>query len=121
VTSVACGLWLPAFAASGLQDPEPFLRWPGAGDARRADGVISGRFEIRPAWNLKPSERYVSGSSAGNAVRMWQRWCHRAQKESVMGLGKKAKHDAKAVKGKTKKDAGKVKHKGKKAKNAAKH
>ena len=38
-----------------------------------------------------------------------------------MGLGKKAKREAKAVKGKTKKDAGKVKHKGKKAKNAAKH
>ena len=36
-----------------------------------------------------------------------------------MGLGKKAKREAKAVKGKTKKDAGKVKHKGKKAKNAA--
>jgi hypothetical protein len=29
VTSIACGLWLLAFAASGLQDPEPFLRWPG--------------------------------------------------------------------------------------------
>ena len=43
------------------------------------------------------------------------------QKELVMGLGKKAKREAKAVKGKTKKDAGKVKHKGKKAKNAAKH
>jgi hypothetical protein len=42
-------------------------------------------------------------------------------KESVMGLGKKAKNKAKAVKGKTKKDAGKVKHKGKKAKNAVKH
>jgi hypothetical protein len=42
-------------------------------------------------------------------------------KEPVMGLGKKAKREAKAVKGKTKKDAGKVKHKGKKAKNAAKH
>jgi hypothetical protein len=42
-------------------------------------------------------------------------------KESVMGLGKKAKNKAKAVKGKAKKDAGKVKHKGKKAKNAAKH
>jgi hypothetical protein len=42
-------------------------------------------------------------------------------KEPVMGLGKKAKNKAKAVKGKTKKDAGKVKHKGKKAKNAAKH
>jgi hypothetical protein len=42
-------------------------------------------------------------------------------REPVMGLGKKAKREAKAVKGKTKKDAGKVKHKGKKAKNAAKH
>ena len=42
-------------------------------------------------------------------------------KELVMGLGKKAKNKAKAVKGKTKKDAGKVKHKGKKAKNAVKH
>jgi len=41
-------------------------------------------------------------------------------KEPVMGLGKKAKREAKAVKGKAKKDAGKVKHKGKKAKNAAK-
>ena len=52
---------------------------------------------------------------------MWQRWCPGMQKESVMGLGKKAKHEARAVKGKTKKAAGKVKHKGKKAKNAAKH
>jgi hypothetical protein len=43
------------------------------------------------------------------------------EKESVMGLGKKAKHKTKAAKGKTRKDAGKVKHKGKKAKNAAKH
>jgi hypothetical protein len=58
---------------SGPQDPEPFLCWPGAGDARRTDGLISARFELRPAWNLKPSERYVAGSSAGNAVRMWQR------------------------------------------------
>jgi hypothetical protein len=41
--------------------------------------------------------------------------------ESVMGVAKKAKHEAKAAKRKTKKDAGKVKHKGKKAKNAAKH
>jgi hypothetical protein len=56
-----------------------------------------------------------------NAVRMWLRWCRRTRKEPVMGLGKKAKREAKAVKGKTKKGAGKVKHKGKKAKNAAKH
>ena len=40
---------------------------------------------------------------------------------SVMGVAKKAKHEAKAAKRKTKKDAGKVKHKGKKVKNAAKH
>jgi hypothetical protein len=41
--------------------------------------------------------------------------------EPVMGVAKKAKRDAKAVKHKGKKDAGKVKHKGKKAKKAAKH
>jgi hypothetical protein len=70
---------------------------------------------------MEPSERRVSGSSAGNVVHMWQRWCRRTQRRSVMGLGKKAKNKAKAVKGKTKKDAGKVKRKGKKAKNAAKH
>ncbi len=35
-----------------------------------------------------------------------------------MGVGKKAKHKAKVVKGKTKKGARKVKHEGKKAKNA---
>ena len=36
-----------------------------------------------------------------------------------MGLGQKAKREAKAVKGKTKKDADKVKRKGKKAKMSA--
>jgi hypothetical protein len=77
------------------------------------------RFELHPAWKLL--ERRVSGSSAGNVVRVWQRWCRRTQKESAMGVGKKAKNKAKAVKGKTKKDAGKVKHKGKKAKNAVTH
>ena len=98
-----------------------FLRGPGTGDARRAGDAISGRFEPHPAWNLKPSKRRVSGSSAGNAVRRWQRWVLQDTKEPAMGVGKKAKNKAKAVKGKTKKDAGKVKHKGKKAKNAAKH
>jgi len=44
-----------------------------------------------------------------------------SEEESVMGVAKKAKHDAKAVKHKGKKDAGKVTHKGKKAKKAAKH
>ena len=120
--------WLLAFAASGLQGPEPFLRWPGAADARSADGVMSGRFEPHPAWNMEPSEHRVSGSSAGTRS-VWgsaggagrKRSCRRTQKEPVMGLGKKAKREAKAVKGKAKKDVGKVKHKGKKAKNAAKH
>jgi hypothetical protein len=75
------------------------------------------RFELHPAWNLK---RRVSGSSAGNAAVYGSLVLHYT-KEPFMGLGKKAKNKAKAVKGKTKKDAGKVKHKGKKAKNAAKH
>jgi hypothetical protein len=43
------------------------------------------------------------------------------EEESVMGVAKKARHEAKAAKSKAKKDAGKVKHKGKKVKNAAKH
>ena len=47
--------------------------------------------------------------------------CPRAREELVMGVAKKAKGDAKAVKHKGKKGAGKVKHKGKKAKKAAKH
>ena len=88
---------------------------------RRAHAVMSGRFELHPAWNMESPERRVSGSSAENAVRMWQRWVPQDTREPVMGVGKKAKRDAKAVKGKTKKGAGKVKHKGKKAKNAAKH
>ena len=53
----------------------------------------------------KPLDRGVSGD----------------EEEPVMGVAKKAKHEAKAAKSKIKKDAGKVKHKGKKAKNAAKH
>ena len=69
---------------------------------------------------MEPSECRVSGTSAGSAVRMRQCWYQDAR-ESVMGLGKKAKRDAKAVKSKTKKDARKVKRKGKKAKHAAKH
>jgi hypothetical protein len=48
-------------------------------------------------------------------------WRANNKEESVMGVVKKAKHDAKAAKGKSKKDAGKVKHKGKKVKKAAKH
>jgi hypothetical protein len=114
-------VWLLAFAASGLQGPEPFLGRPGAADARSAHDMISGRFELHPARNMEPSERRVSGSSAGTRSVCGGAGCRRTQKEPVMGLGKKAKREAKAVKGKTKKDAGKVKHKGKKAKNAAKH
>jgi hypothetical protein len=89
-------------------------------NGRRGDGVISGRFELHPAWTPGASGSPRLRQLSWNAVRMWQRWCREIQEESVMGLGKKAKNKAKAVKGKTKKDAGKVKHKGKKAKNAAK-
>ena len=64
-----------------------------------------------------PRLRQLSGER-GPYVRCWCRW---TQKEPVMGVGKKAKREARAVKGKTKKGAGKVKRKGKKAKNAAKH
>jgi hypothetical protein len=43
------------------------------------------------------------------------------EEESAVGVGKKAKREAKAAKSKAKKGAGKVKHQGKKVKNAAKH
>lgn len=121
VTSEVCGLWLLAFAASSfrVRSLPALARYQRS--KRRAGEVIAGRFELHPAWNLKPSERRVRGRSAGSAVGIWQRWCRRTLKEPVMGLGKKAKNKAKAVKGKTKKDAGKVKHKGKKAKKALKH
>jgi hypothetical protein len=59
------------------------------------------------------------GNAAGTA-HCRQRRCPR-KRESVMGVGKKAKHKAKVVKGKAKKGARKVKHKGKKAKNASRH
>ena len=111
-----------------LPSPRPALRLrslfrcqSGAADTRRADDTISGRFELHPAWNMEPSERRICGSSAGTRFARGSAGCRRTEKEPVMGLGKKAKREAKAVKGKTKKDAGKVKHKGKKAKNAAKH
>jgi hypothetical protein len=62
-------------------------------------------FEANPTWKMA-----ATGS-----------WRLSDEEESVMGVAKKAKHEAKAAKKKTKKDAGKVKHKGKKVKNAAKH
>lgn len=66
---------------------------------------VSAAFELHPARKMgSQPDRGVSGD----------------EEESVMGVAKKAKHEAKAAKGKTKKDAGKVKHKGKKAKNAVK-
>ena len=70
---------------------------------------------------MEPLERRVSGSSAGTRSGCGSAGAAGHKTEPVMGLGKKAKREAKAVKGKTKKDARKVKHKGKKAKNAAKH
>lgn len=73
----------------------------------------SRRHRCRPSRGLRciqrgrwqPPDRGVSGE----------------EEESVMGVAKKAKHEAKAAKSKAKKDAGKIKHKGKKVKNAAKH
>jgi hypothetical protein len=75
--------------------------------------ALSRRHRSRPPTGLncmqrgrwQPPDRGVSGD----------------EEESVMGVAKKAKHEAKAAKSKIKKDAGKVKHKGKKVKNAAKH
>ena len=78
---------------------------------------------------MEPSERRVYGAIGAPRLQQlsWERGPYAAAlppqdaKEPFMGLRKKAKREAKAVKGKTKKDAGKVKHKGKKAKNPAKH
>ena len=114
----ACGcLPLPSPA---FRVPEPFLRWLGAGDMRRVDDGISGRFELHPAWNIEPSERRVLAALLERDPYV-AALPPQDTKEPVMGLGKKAKREAKAVKGKTKKDARKVKRKGKKTKNAAKH
>ena len=71
-------------------------------------------------WKMEPPECRIPCSGAG-AVRVRQRWLLQDTKEPTMGLGKKAKREAKGVKGKTRKGARKAKHKGKKAKNAAKH
>ena len=60
---------------------------------------------MHPAWKMA-----ASGS-----------WRRRQRREPVVGVVKKAKHEAKAAKSKTKKGAGKAKHQGKKVKNAAKH
>jgi hypothetical protein len=71
----------------------------------------------------QPSDRRVSRFRPG--TRPGQRTAGSVgaedKRESVMGVGKKAKHKAKVVKGKAKKGAGKLKHKGKKAKNASRH
>jgi len=100
--------------------PEPSLRWADATDTRRADDTIPGRFEFHPAWNVELSKP-VSPAAQLERGPYVAALGAAAHKELVMGLGKKAKREAKAVKGKTKKDAGKAKHKGKKVKNAAKH
>jgi hypothetical protein len=67
-------------------------------------------FEVHPAWKMAARRRQPSGRGVLGD-----------EEESVMGVAKKAKHEAKAAKSKTKKDAGKAKRKGKKVKNAAKH
>jgi hypothetical protein len=68
-------------------------------------GMDAGDTEVVVDDHWQPSDRGVSGD----------------EEESVMGVAKKAKYEAKAAKSKARKDAGKVKHKGKKVKNAAKH
>jgi hypothetical protein len=50
----------PAFRVRSLS-----CAGPAPADARRAHAVISGRFELHPGRNMEPSERRVSGSSAG--------------------------------------------------------
>jgi hypothetical protein len=77
--------------------------------------------QIRSGLTRQPRVLARDERNASLASRLVAALVPRDTKGVVMGLGKKAKNDAKAVKGKTKKDAGKVKHKGKKAKNAAKH
>jgi hypothetical protein len=90
---------------------------------KEAAGVISESLSrvLRGTW--QPPDRRVSRSRP--ETRPGQRTAGsvgaRDERESVVGVGKKAKHKAKVVKGKARKGAGKVKHKGKKAKNASRH
>jgi hypothetical protein len=72
--------------------------------SRRHRSRPSPGFELHPARKMAGPGLCMSGD----------------EEESVMGVAKKARHEAKAAKSKTKKEAGKVKHKGKKVKNAAK-
>ena len=92
-----------SWACPPTADPALRLRSGHGSDIPVTDAAHPG-FEVHPAWKMA-ADRGVSGE----------------EEESVMGVAKKAKHEAKAAKRKTKKDAGKVKHKGKKVKNAAKH
>jgi hypothetical protein len=74
-----------------------------------------------------PSRRHRSRPPPGLSCIQRGRWqppdrgMSGDEEEPVMGVAKKARHEAKAAKGKTKKGAGKVKHQGRKVKNAAKH
>ena len=78
---------------------------------RAAAHLLAGQILPTPGFELHPARKM-----AGPGLCM-----SGDEEESVMGVAKKAKHEAKAAKSKAKKGAGKVKHKGKKAKNAAKH
>jgi hypothetical protein len=81
------------------------------GPSAPARGVADAPRPIPPGFAMNPAWKMA-------ATRSWRAG---REEESVMGVAKKAKREAKAAKSKTKKGAGKVKHKGKKAKNAAKH
>jgi hypothetical protein len=82
--------------------------------------LMSGGFEVYPAWKVGATGwSGLSGAHLGAQPVMTASVPR--DKESVMGAVKKARHEARAVKGKTKKGAGKVKSKAKKGKRAAKH
>jgi len=90
---------------------------PRVGAVREPDGEAS---VTRLAGERRESGRRVSTAfGAVDEITHIRRYPE--GKGVVMGVAKKAKRDAKAVKGKTKKDVGKAKHKGKKVKKAAKH
>jgi ATP-dependent protease ClpP protease subunit len=80
-------------------------------------GLVAGAGEVL-ARAARPGRRVSTAFGAVNQI------VHQAlsrEQGVIMGVAKKAKRDAKAVKGKTKKGVGKAKHKGKKVKKAAKH
>ena len=105
------GSWLARSAKSAL------ATGPGS---RAVNRMARGeRHQARPASIGGPGRRVSTAFGAVNQIVHVRRYPE--GRGVVMGVAKKAKRDAKAVKGKAKKDASKAKHKGKKVKKAAKH